>query len=257
MRRYPAEPLSPLAPWSRRLGWAAVALALISIAGVRFGGVQPLNGLVVLGFAIGAAALAAVSGLGALWTIWARGGPGAGVAVRGFLLAVLVLAPVGWFGALALRLPMINDVATDTADPPSFGRSRAAIDGRGGLVPAEYTGAFAQEQQEAYPGVQPIILDLRPEEAMSLALRAATNLGWRVLDSSPPAARTGVGRIEASARSLAFGFNDDITVRVRAGVDETRIDLRSTSRIGRHDFGANAARIMAFQREIEALALQR
>jgi uncharacterized protein (DUF1499 family) len=63
-----------------------------------------------------------------------------------------------------------------------------------------------------------------------------------------------VGRIDAVARSLLFRFPDDITIRLRAGVGETRIDLRSASRVGRHDFGANARHIRDFAREIEALA---
>jgi uncharacterized protein (DUF1499 family) len=91
---------------------------------------------------------------------------------------------------------------------------------------------------------------------MLLALRAATNLGWLVLDSAPPTGRTGVGRIEASAKTPVFGFADDVTVRIRPGINETRVDVRSRSRIGRHDFGQNALRIRAFQKELEALATQ-
>jgi hypothetical protein len=256
MRRIPAEPMSPLAPLSRWLGLAAAVLAVVGVAGARFGGVPPLNGVVAYSVALLIACLAAAAAAGACMSIWRHGGPGLPLAVRGLLLALLVAAPAGWFGAQALRLPMISDVATDLAEPPSFGRSRAAVDGRQGLIPPEYAPANAEEQQAAYPDLQPIFLDQSPEDALLLALRAATNMGWKVLDSTPPAGRTGTGRIEAVATTPVFGFTDDVTIRIRPAVNEMRVDLRSRSRIGRHDFGQNAERIKAFQKELEALAAQ-
>jgi uncharacterized protein (DUF1499 family) len=257
MRRIPVEPMTRLAPLSRRLALAAAATALVAVGGVRFGGVPALNGVALFSTAIAGAGLAVVAAGGALATIWRHGGPGAHLAVKGLVFALCVLAPAAWFGGLALRLPMINDVSTDLAEPPSFGRSRAAVDARGGLIIREFDAATAQDHLDAYPQLQPIVLEQTPEESLALALRAVTNLGWTVLDSAPPTGRTGVGRVEASARSLVFGFVDDITIRIRPGLNETRIDLRSASRVGRHDFGANARRIQAFQREIEALAAQR
>jgi uncharacterized protein (DUF1499 family) len=255
MRRISAEPMSPLAPLSRWLGLGAAVTGIVAVAGVRLGGVPPLNGVIAYSAALLLACLAAVAAVGACVTIWRHGGPGLRLAVRGVLLALLVVGPAAWFGALAVRLPMLNDVSTDVTEPPSFGRSRAAVDGRQGLIPSEFNAGTGEDQQAAYPDVQPIIMDQTPDEALLLALRAATNLGWRVLDSTPPAGRTGIGRIEATARTLVFGFTDDVTIRIRPVVNETRIDVRSRSRIGRHDFGANARRILAFQREIEALAL--
>jgi uncharacterized protein (DUF1499 family) len=257
MRRISVEPMTRLAPLSRWLGLLAVVLALLSVGGVRFGGIPPINGLVVYAAALTSAALAAVAAAGALTRIWRQGGQGTGLAVRGLLLALGVMLPAAWFGTLAVRLPMLNDVTTDLSEPPSFGRSRAAIDTRGGLVVPEFNTATAQEHQDAYPELQPILVDAAPDEAMTLALRAATNLGWRVLDSVAPAGRMGIGRIEATDRSLIFGFQDDITIRVRPALNETRLDLRAASRIGRHDFGANARRIIAFQKEIEGLVSQR
>ncbi len=93
---------------------------------------------------------------------------------------------------------------------------------------------------------------------MLLAQRAAAALGWRVVDSAAPVGRTATGRIDAVARSLLYRFPDDITIRIRPGVGETRIDVRSASRfMGKHDFGANARHIRDFTREIETLASQR
>ena len=54
------------------------------------------------------------------------------------------------------------------------------------------------------------------------------------------------GRIEARQQSRWFRFTDDIVLRVAGDEVGSRIDMRSTSRQGRSDYGVNAARIRAF-----------
>ena len=49
-----------------------------------------------------------------------------------------------------------------------------------------------------------------------------------------------------------MGFTDDVLVRVRGDDSQAFIDLRSASRYGMHDLGANADRIRAFFTEIKA-----
>ena len=44
-----------------------------------------------------------------------------------------------------------------------------------------------------------------------------------------------------------FEVPDDIAIRIRPGDGETLVDLRSVSRVGVGDLGANAARIHEFQ----------
>src|SRR5438128_699800 len=61
------------------------------------------------------------------------------------------------------------------------------------------------------------------------------------------------GTIEAVATTRLFGFQDDIAIRVRAdGTAASRVDVRSKSREGKGDLGANAARIRAYVTELEA-----
>ena len=48
-----------------------------------------------------------------------------------------------------------------------------------------------------------------------------------------------------------MGFPDDITIRIKPLAGQTRIDVRSVSRYGRNDFGANAKRIGAFAQELQ------
>jgi uncharacterized protein (DUF1499 family) len=73
------------------------------------------------------------------------------------------------------------------------------------------------------------------------ALAAAHEMGWQVVASEP-----GEGRIEASATTFWFGFVDDVVVRITPSGSGSRIDVRSVSRVGRSDVGANAKRISTY-----------
>jgi uncharacterized protein (DUF1499 family) len=92
-----------------------------------------------------------------------------------------------------------------------------------------------------------MMVDLEAVQAYQMALRIAKELGWRIVDANPPNLRgDGVAHIDATDRSPVFAFVDDIAIRIRPLANQTRIDIRSVSRIGRHDFGANARRIRKF-----------
>ena len=67
------------------------------------------------------------------------------------------------------------------------------------------------------------------------------------------AATAGNGRVEARSTSKIFRFVDDIVVRVVPAPDNPEhsiVDIRSRSRDGRGDLGANAARIRAFTQQL-------
>ena len=59
-------------------------------------------------------------------------------------------------------------------------------------------------------------------------------------------------RIEATYKSRWFGFIDDFVVRLTPEGSMTRVDVRSKSRVGGSDLGANAARVRAFYEKLEA-----
>jgi hypothetical protein len=48
-----------------------------------------------------------------------------------------------------------------------------------------------------------------------------------------------------------MGFRDDVVIRVMPLGQGTRIDMRSASRVGTHDFGANASRIRSLFEDID------
>ena len=144
----------------------------------------------------------------------------------------------------AKSLPLIHDVTTDTADPPAFvallETRRKAPNG------ADYGGeAVAAEQRRGYADIKPVVVKAPPREAHQRALDAARSLGWEVAASDAAA-----GRIEATDTTRFFGFKDDIVIRVRPEGEGSRIDVRSASRVGLSDIGANAARVRRFLDEL-------
>jgi uncharacterized protein (DUF1499 family) len=155
--------------------------------------------------------------------------------------AALVYAP-GQYWYTRSTVPPIHDITTDTDNPPMFSAVLAAraaeragsVDDRGPQL--------AQLQKAAYPDVVPIMTTLPVTMAFNEALDVATSMpGWTIVSSDIDA-----GCIEASQQSRWFRFTDDIVIRVVGDEDGSRIDMRSTSRQGRSDYGVNAARIRAY-----------
>ena len=141
-------------------------------------------------------------------------------------------------------VPPIHDITTDTRNPPQFLPDvvalRTAAHATNSTV---YGGAkVAALQKKAYPYIRPMLFKLPASEVFAAALRTVKGMGWK-LDSAHPH----LGIIEASSTTFWFGFTDDIVIRIEAKTDGSRLDIRSESRIGKSDFGRNAARIMRFR----------
>ena len=69
-------------------------------------------------------------------------------------------------------------------------------------------------------------------------------MGWEIVNIDRRA-----GIVESTATTFWFGFKDDVVIRLRNDNGMTLIDLRSVSRVGMSDLGANAARIARFLEE--------
>ena len=173
-----------------------------------------------------------------------------------FLLAALALGALAATPPLAMlqlskSLPYIHDISTDTDDPPRFETlfdTREASPNK-----AAYGGPkVAAEQKSAYPDIQPLVVALAPAAAFDRALEAARGEGWTIAASD--AAK---GRIEATSATVWFGFKDDIVVRVRPADGGSRIDVRSSSRVGLSDLGTNAKRVRDYLSRIRAASPSR
>jgi hypothetical protein len=182
--------------------------------------------------------------------------------VAAIVAALIPTAGLG-YGAYAARqgqaIPPIHDVTTDRADPPIYsfrvfgerGEEANSLDLTNKRIPATWSNpAFADRlslevQAEHYPDIVPLPTGLPADQAFAIALEAARAQGWAIGDTLAPTPEQ-EGRIEATETSFWFGFVDDIIVRVRATPEGSVIDVRSTSRVGLSDLGANAKRIRAF-----------
>jgi len=155
----------------------------------------------------------------------------------GIAISVLVLGVMGFQFNAAYSVPPIHNISTDVDDPPQFDKV-VALRGEGSN-PLEYDSAsIAPLQQEHYPWVKPFVTDDNMADAYARALAAVESVGLEVVNADP----TG-GLIEATATSFWFGFKDDVVVRVRPTASGSVVDVRSVSRVGLSDLGANARRI--------------
>jgi uncharacterized protein (DUF1499 family) len=140
----------------------------------------------------------------------------------------------------AQQVPPIHDITTDLGNPPEF---VAVLPLRADAPNSTiYAGEeIAAQQRAAYPDIAPLFLETSTSAVFTQALDAARSMGWEIV-----AADSSVGRIEATATTPWFGFKDDVVVRITADGSRTRVDVRSVSRVGRSDVGANAARIRKY-----------
>ena len=222
-------------------GSAGIAVVFIGITGIQIRLLPPIVGfsLFVLGSLVG--------GLGAtlLGTI--------GMARRkhmplesdrtrtlkatalGVALLALILLAAGTGG----NAPPINDITTDLKNPPAFAPAQevSAYLERDMSYPA----GFIPVVMTHYPELAPFESPLAPKAAYAQALATAKAMGLNLVWQSAEE-----GRFDATQTTSIFRFVDDFTVRVSASGTGSRIDVRSKSRDGQGDMGANAKRINDF-----------
>jgi uncharacterized protein (DUF1499 family) len=164
------------------------------------------------------------------------------------LAIVLSLVPMIIMGPQIVKgrsVPAIHDITTDTDNPPEF---RAMVKHRvhasNGLaygtedMPA---AELAAVQLAAYPDVKHLQSELSAADALARSESVLKGHGLEIVSTDIVA-----GLVEATATTFWFGFKDDVVVRVVANAAGSRIDIRSVSRVGQSDIGANAARIEKF-----------
>jgi uncharacterized protein (DUF1499 family) len=247
------EPLSRLAVWSRRVAVFSIPVVLLAITIVRSGLLELVPALATFGGALALAVVAIALAFGAFIVIWREGLRGGGHAVLALMIGIGILAYPAYLGTRAYRLPAINDVTTDPLDPPRF-EAIARLRSRESN-PITYAGLRAAElQRAAYPDIEPLLLNVTVQEAYDSALAVITRRKWRIVDARPPQPGRRDGLIEAVARTPIMGFRDDVVVRVRPAQEGARVDLRSASRYGRSDLGANASRVRALIEDIDDAA---
>lgn len=246
-----------------KIAFLGFVLALATALAASFGteiGLWPLKvGLTLLVPAIAAGAIGFAAGVAWAWSALARNeSTGARWGMIGLIgSAIAVGVPLNDV-RLYYVSPPIHDISTDIEYAPAFkallplrkdaengpdydGPKLVAFDGKKMTVSAL--------QKRYYEDVIPFIVFGKPLAIFWRGLNAANAMGWHVVAFDPRD-----GRIEATDSSFWFGLTDDIVIRVKAaGKLGARLDIRSKSRVGQNDLGANAARIRAFVKKLKGL----
>ena len=244
---------------------AAIALAIgiaVSGPGARFGYWDWSFGLgLIRKLALPTMIAAGVSAVALLLSLWKA---------RGLLLLPLVgLIASAAAAAVPLKMkslaesnPFIHDITTDFENPPQIiegakadRKNPAAYVGDEQAAREEEGVTVAEAQMRAFPDIQPIFVSSSIDEAAEAARTVLGEMGMEVVAEGPVSDISGAGwRIEAVYTSTWFGFKDDFIVRISPGeAGGARIDLRSKSRVGLSDLGANAERIRTFSEKLKAV----
>ncbi len=228
---------------------SAIVTLVILLAGplgYKFGLVGLMPSLVSLLVALLGAVIVFLVGL-ALIVVAQKNGQGADrtMLAVAIVVSLIPMVAMGPQIAKAQSVPPIHDITTDTEQVPQFdvivqqrvGAPNSLVYGSEQL-PREELAAL---QLKAYPGVQPRTVQMNVADAAARAEQVLAAMGLEVVNVDAQA-----GLVEATATTFWFGFKDDMVVRLTAADAETRIDVRSVSRVGQSDVGANAARIEKF-----------
>lgn len=227
--------------WAGRLIILSWVVAVVAIIAFRFLAVRfeaPLLGVagavvlasVALLLLIGGQLMGAVRGQLAMSN---------GTALIYFVVGFILIAPAISSVLTGMKVPPIHDVTTDPDDPPVYIQTpliRATTDNS-----LDLDAKTIALQREAYTDLQGLSVDMDVVNATAHAATIANSLGWEVT-----AQDNEQGHLEAVATTRIIGFKDDVVVRVKMTEAGTRLDVRSASRVGLSDLGANAARIREF-----------
>jgi uncharacterized protein (DUF1499 family) len=221
-----------MALWAFRLATVGAVLFVVGPLLAHIGVLPALDGFLVFGLGGIVGLIALVVGIiGAV----RGGGTGRGLALSGALTAV--------FLALALpgrTVPRINDITTDTTNPPQF-VSAATLPANQGRDMSYPGAAFAEQQRAGYPDLAPLKLALPADEAFERVAAAARSLP----DTEITRVDVRGHAIEGTSTTRVFRFHDDFVIEVRPDGTGSVVQMRSKSRDGKGDVGANAARIKA------------
>jgi len=224
------------------LGLVAAALFVLGPAAAFIGLASAMTGFGIFGLA---GLLALITVLIAAGTMLRSGFDAAksGLAIGATMVILFMIVAMPGCG-----VPRINDITTDMANPPAFVHAGtiAANQGRDMSYPGE---SFAAQQRDAYPEVAPLTVAQDPAVVFATV--------ERTVRATP---RWEVTRLDAERRELegvetsrVFRFKDDFIVQVQSGADGgSVVQMRSKSRDGKSDIGANAARIEQFFTRLRA-----
>lgn len=229
------------ATWARRVALFFVQLLILTVLLHRFASLATPVALNLIAVSIAGLLIAIAIAVASIVRIWFGGQTGASQAVAAIFIACVGLALPGFYLAKAALLPRLTQIETTPEEPLEFKALTAERPADANPI-KEPDEAEVEKQVEAYPDIGPMVIERSAPEVFSIVHEAIDRLGWTIVLNEAPG-ETGVGRIEATDRTLIMGFTDDVLVQVKGDDAQATIDVRSVSRYGMTDFGANAKRI--------------
>lgn len=256
-------------PWYSKLTIALTAFLplyfMIAALGTKFGlwswmvglvGMTFTAGIFVIGIAFVVALVSLIVGL--------IKKPRSTMVIATSVLGMVVpgaLIVLGLSAASAGSGNPIHDVATDTADPPTFSSEvmteRAESEANpvhdyqtplgeiemfAGAPPELAIQNHAQIINDIYADLSPLPLGgASKADAVAAVAAAMGTMGFTDIRQNAEA-----GTVEGVAETFWYGFKDDVVARV----GDAEIDFRSVSRVGQSDLGANSARIAALREKV-------
>jgi uncharacterized protein (DUF1499 family) len=228
-----------LRSWSVRLSLLAVLLAVLGPLLSFLGLLSGLYGFFLYGLGALVGFLGVVAGI--ISAVRGRVRPGLTAVGLGLAVMVVVVFP----GFASGGRPRINDISTDLDNVPAFTQAGALAENQGRDM--SYPAEFKPVVRDFYKSLKPLSVSAPPDEVFQKALALAREQPRWQVTAVDPQARTFEGFVE----TRLFRFRDDFIVRVQADGTGSRVDMRSKSRVGKGDLGANAQRIELF---LQALA---
>lgn len=268
------------AKWCERIAIVCLPYFAISIILHRTGQISSLQAFWLIGFGLVLIFVSLALGFRAFLDLWNSGQRGGKSTIRGIILVILLLAPFVWFGYLALTKPLISDVSTNPFTPPQFvkaKRIREALEMQGINQFADYDVEYTEllivnfpeigsrrynaGANRVYQAVSQLIAGrkwpvlatrgLPVETAGSSANEAANKEKTTENETQLEKATPFDVQVETVASSPIYGFKRDVLIHIIAEEETTLVDMRASSRWGKHDFGSNADTIKSFLADLD------
>lgn len=244
----PSSPVAGIALFLARLGFVTFVIAGLAH---RYGFMETIGFFWVLGFVGAVVVSALVLSSIAFVRLWQNGTRGGRAAAKGGLIATLTAVPFLVSAYWAMIYPPLNDISTDTDDPPAFVQLRTAGGVRRDKWPP-FTPEEVERQNDAYPHVTGRRYDAAPDRVLRAIDNVIAQEGWERHDPEGERPEGSEITIEAIARTTFVGFRSAVAIRVIDEGESSYVDMRSASLFGKHDLGDNARRIDAFFQALDA-----
>ena len=290
MVAYIEDRRSKAAIWCLRLAVFLIPFFAIVILLYRFAKIDTVQMFILIAFGLLIALLSLVFAFKAITELWTKGYRGGSQVVRGMIITLLVLLPFGYQAFLALQFPLANDVSTDMLNPPEYVNAIELRESNAekGMNPViEYDEEYSKKMILAYPKLQSRRYPAGPERVLEAVRLIIDDNEWLLTGSQgipelknnsetentteladnatnnseiEEQLEDNIGTpddifIEVLERTLIFGFENDVVIRIVSEDRNTLVDVRSSARWGEHDFGYNAKLIEGFLQQLDAALL--